>query len=666
MKLVNIATLQEGINSVTVKNEKYFIYKKGENITLYDSVCPHQGARLFLIDEAENHTHENNEAIYCKVHNWRFFTNGISSNIENAKLDIIPHTIEANGDIYVHREQKLTPQHTITLASHTSSPHSSIIEEDNQQTKVGQRHFTPPPSYLESTLLSKETKSSSINALPNIRISLHAHACLEFSYNNFNLICDPWIEGSAFMGAWRNYPAPIITTDKLQPSMLYISHEHSDHCHRQTLQKLAKDIPIIIPSFPNGRLEQILIELGFTHITALEFGKRVEIAPDFYITLFEPASLWNDSQALLEIAGFRILNINDSGINHRVRNIVKHADMLCASFSPGASGYPATFTHLEKEEKISIYEKSRLATLEMLKEACALYNATYFLPFASHFILNNPEHIPYMEIIKKNTIYDVCTYFESSPTKILPMLAGDSFELIDERLSLLPRSDTLYRLDSILSHITEEFNRDEFEAIYPQSQDYTYDFNTISSYFLNLNAVPDIIFCEDIHVTVLPDNNKALGFSFEIQDGCLRMLDSIHDNAHLKITIPSEILMYICIHNESWDEATIGYWCTFERNPDIYHTEFWRLLQAPYFQKNLALNRKTFATSILDEITESSNLSAVLERNSELANKILSRYGLYCLTCNKAPMESVKQACITHGITESRMKRMIRELNSIL
>lgn len=166
MKLVNIATLQEGINSVTVKNEKYFIYKKGENITLYDSVCPHQGARLFLIDEAENHTHENNEAIYCKVHNWRFFTNGISSNIENAKLDIIPHTIEANGDIYVHREQKLTPQHTITLASHTSSPHSSIIEEDNQQTKVGQRHFTPPPLILNLHCYQKKQSQAQSMLFP--------------------------------------------------------------------------------------------------------------------------------------------------------------------------------------------------------------------------------------------------------------------------------------------------------------------------------------------------------------------------------------------------------------------------------------------------------------------------------------------------------------------
>ena len=468
------------------------------------------------------------------------------------------------------------------------------------------------------------------------------------------------------MGAWRNYPAPIVTIDDIQPSMLYISHEHSDHCHRRTLQKLAKDIPIIIPSFPNARLEAILTELGFTHIIPLEFGKRVEIASHFYITLFEPASLWNDSQALLEIEGFRILNINDSGINHRVRNIVQHADMLCSSFSPGASGYPATFNNLNREEKIAIYEKSRMATLEMLKEACTLYNAKYFLPFASHFILNIPEHTKYMELIKKNTIYDVCEYLESSNVTVLPLLAGDSFELVGENLSLLPRDDTLYNFDHIKSHIIQEFDKDEFRTSYPDPQQYKYDRETICSYFLSLNSVPDIIFCEDLHVTVLPDNKKELGCSFEIKDGKLRLLDAILDNAHLIIKIPSEILMYICVHNESWDEATIGYWCEFERNPDIYHTEFWRLLQAPYFQKNPHLNRINIAQEISDEITEESNILALLERNNETIPKILQRYGLYCLQCSKAPMENLKHACMTHGISESRMKRMIMELNSIL
>lgn len=496
----------------------------------------------------------------------------------------------------------------------------------------------------------------------DINITLHAHASLEFCYNNFSLLCDPWLVGYAFFGAWRNYPSPIIKPEQLHPNAIYISHEHSDHFHPETLKYFDKNVSIYIPAFPNGRLEQKLQNLGFLNIIVLDFGKRIEIAKKFFITIYEPASLWNDSQMLLEINSFKILNINDAGINHRILKTLKHVDMICASFSPGASGYPATYTHLNQAQKKDIYKKSAIATLEMLQEVCALYNASYLLPFASHFILNHPKHLPYLNIVRKNTIYDVEKFFakQKSNTKVISLLAGDMWEGSTGEIHRHKREANLYDKNVVANFIKTSFCESEFLHYYPDKKQYSFDKKLVQEYFINLNNIPEMAFCEDMSVSIYPDFQKELAFCFCVKNGKLKLLDSLLETPNLTINIPSEILMYIVINNESWDEATIGYWCECTRTPDIYHSEFWRILQAPYYLKK-PLNKNRLKTDVI--INAQSNVSSILENLGIQGHKILARYGLYCLTCNKAPMENIEQACLTHGIDTLRMQRMIKELN---
>ena len=495
--------------------------------------------------------------------------------------------------------------------------------------------------------------------LPNLTISLHCHACLEFRLNDFSLLCDPWIDGYAFFGAWKHYPKPKIKAKDIKPNALWISHEHSDHFHIQTLKCFDKKIPIYIPAFANGRLEKRLQDLGFLNIKSISFGVRTQIHKDCYITIYEPASLWNDAQALLEIGGFRILNINDAGINYRIHREIKSLDCICAAFSPGASGYPATYMHLSDEQKIDIYEKSRVATLDMLVEVCRLYKAKYFIPFASHFILNHPKHTKYMKLVRKNTIYNVLERFSTEDTRVIAMLAGDSFNVRDNNLLQHERNKNLYSTDTIIKYIEDDFDEKQFLEYYPNKNEYIFDKKVALDYFINLNKIPEMIFCEDLSVSVYPDSNRELAFSFIIKKGRLQIQEMLIESPNLTMKIPSEILMYICKNNESWDEATIGYWCEFSRNPDIYHTEFWRILQTPYYLKKPIYSLK----NTCNLINETSNIAEVLEKLGDIGEKIFARYGLYCLTCNKAIMENIEQACAMHGIDPTRMKRMIKELN---
>jgi len=63
----------------------------------------------------------------------------------------------------------------------------------------------------------------------------------------------------------------------------------------------------------------------------------------------------------------------------------------------------------------------------------------------------------------------------------------------------------------------------------------------------------------------------------------LKVSPTLIDAPSVLIEIPEEVLSHIIREDLSWDEALIGYWCRLSRNPDVYHANFWRLLQAPYY-----------------------------------------------------------------------------------
>ncbi|MFC3867524.1 hypothetical protein [Helicobacter equorum] len=148
------------------------------------------------------------------------------------------------------------------------------------------------------------------------------------------------------------------------------------------------------------------------------------------------------------------------------------------------------------------------------------------------------------------------------------------------------------------------------------------------------------------------------GFSIEIKNGELKILDSIVKNPHITISAPESILACIVDNNESWDEASIGYWCKFHRSPDVYHSEFWRLLQAPYFLKH-----KNYKSKLDSVICKETPISKILDSKSYL--KVLNRYGLYCSICDKAKAETLELASLIHGLTPQNLDRMIKELNAI-
>ena len=596
---------------ISVANQSYYLVRSESGYQLLSRVCPHQGGEVC----------DDGGCFTCPIHGWRFeHRTGKGINNRGA-LSAIPVTL---------REEHL---------------------------------FAPVPSATSHSTLAQKGKH-----LEQLAITLHAHACLELVYKGFSLLTDPWLCGPAFFGSWMHYPAPIVNVSTLRPDAIWISHEHSDHFHEPTLDHFDRSTPIYVPDFPNRRLIKRLTALGFEDIGPMPFGEGIELSEHIRLTCFEPGSLSNDSIVLIELDGFRMLNLNDAGINHRLASLVAPVDMVASFFVPGASGYPWTWTHLSQKQKVDISQRTAEGLLQMLKQAMTLYGAKYLLPFAGQFTLCHPTHREYVRLMSTNTVDDVVQLFEGSEIQVIPLLPGERWDGSTGQISRLwHRRERLYDIDYKLRYIERHFDYALFSQHYPRATTVTRA--ELKAYFIKLNDVPEITFCEDMTVTVQATHcdaspweehfdEVALSLSCAITNGRLEILSEPPDVPNLLIKIPPGILAKIVTENLSWDEAHLGYWCRFERNPDLYHAGFWRLLQAPYYNKPASLPPIDY-----QPITPHTVIADLLETHGRQAERILRRYGLYCVGCHHSTHDTIALGAKQHGLAQNLVERLVRELN---
>jgi len=579
---------------ITEGLRSFFLVRQSTGFALLSNVCPHQGGAVY----------DKGTCFECPLHGWQFDrATGRCLNAPSRSLAMIP-VVEEQG---------------VLFAELPGPVHVDRVAHGARAAKAG------------------------------LTIALHSHACLEISYEGFTLLTDPWLDGPAFLGAWAPTPAPDTTGADLRPDAILITHEHSDHFHEPTLRHFDRRTPIIVPDFPNQRLLRRLAALGFTDLRPLRFGEPTRLRKGWSLTAFEPASYWNDAFVLVDVDGFRIFDINDAGVNARIAKMVGAVDVLAVQFSAGASGYPWTWAHLSDDEKVEISTRACAGKLQLIREATKLYGASAVLPFASHFSLWHPSHQHYASLMKRNTLDDVKATLADTEVDVIDLLPGDTWDVgkgvikrgsIDTRL----KADTTDATHAAIP-TTERLTRDE-----------------LVRYLHRLNDVPEIAFCEDVTVRLQAESASnpaaSIDLSFAVTHGRLLMLDAPAYSPNLRSSRPLAIATAVVRQELSWDEAFIGYWCRFDRRPNVYHSGFWRLFQAPYYKRPIDVRE-----SASSPISTTSTVADVLEAHGDRADRILRRYGLYCLGCHHSTAESLEMAARQHGLEPKRCDLLIKELN---
>ena len=62
-------------------------------------------------------------------------------------------------------------------------------------------------------------------------------------------------------------------------------------------------------------------------------------------------------------------------------------------------------------------------------------------------------------------------------------------------------------------------------------------------------------------------------------------------------------------------------------------------------------------------ITEKTKISEILSIKGEKGAEVLMNAGMGCALCPMSQMESLKDGCLAHGISEKEIKKILEELN---
>lgn len=608
---------------IVLNDKDYFLLKNDGKYFLGSTVCPHMGGSIEF-DKKE-------EVFLCPIHNWKF--NKSSGKCTNSSQNMSLIDINITDDVLWVDSSKITKKKSKIIAK---------------------------------TLTTQNIKKP-------IKIKLISHATLNISLKKLNVLIDPWIEGPAMLGAWRQYPLTDIKAKDIKPYSIIITHEHSDHFHIPTLIKFNKKTPILIPDFPNKRMQKFLKKLGFINVKVVSFEQEINIHEKIKIKFFKPVSVFNDSITLIDIDGYRVLNLNDAGLNPNIAEDVKPVDAVSCIFSTGASGYPFTWQHLSLKEKKNIMKKACEGKIKLLIEATKLYEANYIIPFASHFRLWQPEHEHYLKSIITNSIDDILIGFKNNglENKLIDLIPGDSWNTENNEINRYWEDRKLiYNQKHILKTVKEDYSKNGHKlkiSDYWNTKEKKVTKQELKNYFLYLNDSPDIKTCEDINVNLKcwdkKWDNLNFEFNFEILNGNLKIKkkdSQIKADTKYRLEITEDILQTIINGNLSWDEARVGYWIKWWRDTDQVKTGFLRLLQGPYEQK------KSEKLSIFSgTINEKMSISSMIEIFGEEVEKIFEKYGMFCTGCDLSPWEDIISGAKKHGIKKNKIDLLLREIKEL-
>jgi CMP-N-acetylneuraminate monooxygenase len=472
------------------------------------------------------------------------------------------------------------------------------------------------------------------HGLPDVDVRVHAHACVEIEHRSFRLLIDPWLTGPAFLGAWTQFPPPVVVASELSPDAILITHEHSDHFHEPTLDQFDRQTPIYVPDFPNQRMPRVLDQMGFANVRPLAFGALAALDDHFdghfSVTAFEPDSIWNDAIYLIEVAGFRILNLNDAGINRRIEPLVCPVDLIIAEANP--------------------------ALIDTQHEMLELYGASHMLPCGSHCTWWDPNQQPTAELDKPT--FANLQQAIGSAANVLPLLPGSSWNAASGNVQHA-RDGIEPTAHEAAAYCQRTFDADLVDICRQPARMISSD--ELSNYFLKFNHTPEAGFCEDMTARVVVYGSSPSQVQFElgliISDGRIGITSGQPPQPSLTITVPLWAVSKVVLEDLSWDELRLGGWGSYDPPADPQHIAFWRMLQAPYFHRRLSI-----AAHDERQISHTTVMVNLIERSGPQAERILRRYGLHDAATLHSSREPLAAAAAEHGLEDATIERLVGEL----
>jgi CMP-N-acetylneuraminate monooxygenase len=464
-------------------------------------------------------------------------------------------------------------------------------------TNVGVAKETLPFEVRDGILRCEAARQFSLRVPPALRfgssrrvsIRFLAHACLLIEYDGLRLITDPWLLGPCFMTGW--WPALPPKDDALDllcsADAVYISHNHPDHMHEETLSVLRArrpDVPVLVPAFDTASTVRPVREMGFSNVQVLEFNSiyRVGESP-LLLSMLKSGDFRDDSGLYLQSDNCSCLLVVDAKALNGMC-LPNKIDFLAASFAGGASAYPWCYEHHTVEERAEINRRYLGAMRKRVVDHVRASSPRIFMPYAGFFKEAAPRDAFIRDNNTKNSVDSIrkvllevtpgMTFVDPRDTDQVVLDFGAGDQPPEVRLETVARDPSFVLNDDYVAPYIAEEN-----AIAA-----TFSLDAVAGYFRGSG------FRDEMLLYLLPSGDgfepmgPALRVDFRATEPLVAQLDAAdaeQDYAQLEgvrkvlVRARRSPLWKLIQQGQPWENLSIGFQARFERNPDVYESRFW-------------------------------------------------------------------------------------------
>ena len=407
------------------------------------------------------------------------------------------------------------------------------------------------------------------------------HAGFVVSHAGARLLIDPWFY-PAFLGAWFPFPdnrhlLPEVTGGSFDA--LYVSHAHEDHFDERLLDQLDRRLTVLVPRYRSKAMARRMSAMGFENLVLLGHREQYSLADGFTVTMLLDTSHKEDSGLLLDLGGFRFLDLNDC--NTALSELPTDIDLLAAQYS-GAMWYPNCYAYPPEvmAQKVASVRASLMETLVLKVQ---LTGAQTYLPSAGPPCFLDPALAVYND--RAGTIFptwdDIADEFAAAcpSTRVLRIAPGDVLDQTAGRAPRLvrggadpwPANQEEYLADyrarrleewqEYYSPPTEPVTAPEMESYFRRLQQWNKRF--LRDYRKDIRLVAD-----GVHWGIRL-GRLAERFVFEEEP----------IDADYTLHVPPRILRSVLAGQVGWEEALLSMRLSLHRSPDVFDLTLMSLLR---------------------------------------------------------------------------------------
>ena len=218
-----------------------------------------------------------------------------------------------------------------------------------------------------------------------MNVKFLGQACTLIETGGKRILCDPWITGPCNVNTWYHLNRRIQTRKDVPTDVdyIYISHEHTDHFHSETLKEFDRNIPIFICKFPTDRFYNSVVQEGFKDITVLESWEKKSLEKNLEITIIRNSELMmEDSAIIIKTNEGTIFCQTDCGMSYESLLRVREEKPDLGFFKFGAANwYPIVYNY-DKEKKATICKKRKMHKMTGFVNYVKVVQPKYAIPYA--------------------------------------------------------------------------------------------------------------------------------------------------------------------------------------------------------------------------------------------------------------------------------------------